>query len=136
MSDLSVTAANVDPADNAIIINGTAGATITAGQSIYKDSTDNKIKLADADSSLATAAAVGISLNGASDDQPIQYQSSGDIDIGATLTVGEIYLVSDTAGRIAPEADVGSGGWVTILGVATATDNLKMGLFASSAQVP
>ena len=71
MADITVTAGNVDPGNNATIIGVTAGVTITAGQVVYKDTTDgNKYKLADADV-LATAAARGISLNGAANNQPI-----------------------------------------------------------------
>jgi hypothetical protein len=36
--------------------------------------------------------------------------------------------VSATAGGIAPEADLGTGEYVSVLGIATAADNLKMGI--------
>ena len=136
MSDLSLTAANVDAASSASIATGTLGATSTAGQVVYLDASTDKRRLADADASQASANAVGILLGGGSDNQPVHYIVVGDVDVGATLTVGEIYVVSGTAGGIAPEADLASSDWVTVLGVATAADNLKVSILASGAQVP
>ena len=136
MADITVTAGNVDPGNNATIIGVTAGVTITAGQVVYKDTTDgNKYKLADADV-LATAAARGISLNGAANNQPIDIIIDGDLNPGGTVVVGEIYLVSTTAGGIAPEADVGSGKYVSVLGIGTTTSNISIKLHVSGVAVP
>lgn len=131
MADLTITAANVLAGSGATIRAGTSGATITAGQSIYIDS-NSKIQLADADAQ-TTAAAKGIALNGASANQPIDYCSGGDLNLGATLTVGQVYAVSTTAGGIAPVSDLGSGDWPTILGIADAADNLVVNIQAGGA---
>ena len=49
MAAISITAANVLKSSTGQVSVGTAGATITAGQSVYIDTSDsNKIKLADA----------------------------------------------------------------------------------------
>ena len=136
MADLSQTAANVAPGTGAYTVNGTLGATGTAGQPVYLDSSTDTLKLADADLSQAAAAAVGILLGGGASGQPVTYIVTGNLDLGATLVIGEIYVLSGTAGGIAPEADLASSDWVTVLGVATATDNLKLGILVSSAQVP
>jgi hypothetical protein len=53
MADLTITAANVIAGNSAKTETGTAGATVTAGQVVYKDSADNKFKLADNDSATA-----------------------------------------------------------------------------------
>ena len=135
MSDLTITAASVKAVAGSINSTGTSGQTITAGQAVYRDATDNKIKLADANSSLAVAAAVGISLHGSAADQPIDWVQGGDIDLGATLVPGTIYVASGTAGGIAPSADIASGWWVTTLGVATSASNLKISVFASGGQL-
>jgi hypothetical protein len=86
MADISITAASVVPSTNAVKRTGTAGATITAGQLVYKDASDsNKIKLADNDAS-AAATVVGIALNGASSGQPITYaETDPELTIGATV---------------------------------------------------
>jgi hypothetical protein len=132
MADLTITAADVKKTDSTLITEGIAGATITAGQPVYKDSTaSNKLKPADADV-LATAAAVGVALHGASADQPLKYATSGNLTLSAVMTAGAVYVVSTTAGGIAPVADLGSGDYVTLLGIATSTSNLKISISVSA----
>lgn len=128
MADISITAANVVKGSNAVVEAGTAGATITAGQVVYKDAADGKYKLADADSATAAAKAPrGIALNGASNNQPLSILRSGDITIGATLTAGTAYYLSPTtAGGICPLADVASGDDVVLLGLAESTSVLAV----------
>jgi hypothetical protein len=122
MADLTVTAASV------LFTSGTkntgvAGATITAGQSLYLDSADSKLKLAQADGTAAEVAAVGIALHAAGANQPLTYAGSGSvINIGATTVKTTTYVVSATAGGVAPQADLTSGHRICRLGYATATD--------------
>jgi hypothetical protein len=128
MSDISITAANVAAGSDAVIERGTAGATITAGQVVYRDAADSKYKLADSDN--ATAAIrnpIGIALHGASNGQPLAIQKSGDITIGGTLTAGTAYyLSSGTPGGIAPLADIASGDDPILLGLATSASVLRI----------
>jgi hypothetical protein len=132
MADLTITVADVKKTDSTSIAEGIAGATITAGQPVYKDSTaSNKLKPADADV-LASAAAVGIALHGASADQPLKYATSGNLTLSAVMTAGAVYVVSTNAGGIAPVADLGSGDYVTLLGIATSTTNLKLSISVSA----
>ena len=131
MADLTITKANVIPGANATIKTGTAGGTVTTGQTIYEDTTDgNSLKACDADV-LASAACKGIAVADALDGQPLPYVSAGDLAFGAILTAGQIYVVSTTAGGIAPYADLASGDYVTILGVASSTSNLAISLNVS-----
>lgn len=127
MADLTITASLVLPGTNPAYLDGTAGATITAGQSVYQDASDsNKFKLADANASATTANAKGVATHGASAGQPLRVQNGGGIDLGATLAVGRIYVVSANAGGIAPQSDLATGWYTTILGIATTTSNLEM----------
>lgn len=137
MADLSITAANVAPGANARKETVTAGATITAGTPVYKDTADNdEYKASDADAA-GTADSDGIALTGSSDGQPLVIQKSGgSINLGATLVVGQVYVVSTTAGGIAPYADLLSGDYVTILGVATSTSLLKLTIINSETAKP
>lgn len=122
MTDLSVTAANVVPGTDARQEVGVAGETITAGQALYKSSTTGKWMKADSNSATAEArAATAIALTGSSLDQPIVVQTSGTITIGATMTAGIQYYLSDTAGGICPVADIGSGEYVDLVGLSTST---------------
>ena len=135
MADLTVTAASVAKVDG-ITTEYTAGATITAGQVVYLDSTDSdKAKLADADA-VASAAAVGIALNGASSGQPVVVQKSGNINPGGTPTNGAVYCVSTTAGGIAPAADLLTADFKTSLGVSTTATNIKLGILVSGVAEP
>lgn len=137
MADLTITAANVVSGANAVTRQGVAGATITAGQPLYQDSADSyALKPARANAA-ATDLVVGIALHGAADGQPITYQSEGAINVGATLVVGTIYVLSAAAaGGIAPSGDLASGNYVTVLGVATAAGSLQMGINNSGVAVP
>lgn len=130
MTDISVTAASVVRGSNAITEDGIAGETITAGQMVYRDSSTGKYMKADADA--ATAAARnprGIALNGASDGQPLQIQTKGDVTLNAVLTAGTSYYLSGaTAGGIAPLADVGSGEYYVLIGLAKSTTVLALSL--------
>lgn len=127
MADISITAANVLPGSNARTENGTFGATVTQGQAVYLDASDGKYKLADNDNATAAVRRPrGIALNAGSNGQPATIQTSGSITIGGTLTAGTVYVLSSTAGGIAPQADLASGDDVVILGVATSTTALAL----------
>ena len=129
MTDLSITAANVIAGSDAVRENGTSGATITAGQAVYKSSSTGRYLLADNNSATVEARrASAIALNGASDGQPITVQRAGDITIGAMMTAGVAYYLSDTAGGICPVADVGSGEYVCLIGIAKSTSVLAIGI--------
>jgi hypothetical protein len=129
MADLTITAANVVAGSNASKESGTAGEAITAGQAVYKDSTTGKYMKADSNSATAEARqARGIALHAASNNQPLTIQKGGDITIGATLTAGVAYYLSDTAGGICPVADVGSGEYVCLLGIAKSASVLAIGI--------
>ena len=122
MSDLTITAANVAQGAGASKVHGTAGASITAGQTVYLDSADNTYKLYDADSATAAArVCAGIALHAASSGQPIAVHTDGPIAIGATVTAGVGYYGSDTAGGICPIADLETGDYPCFLGFATST---------------
>lgn len=130
MADISITAANVIAGSNAKKRAGIAGATITAGQIVYLDqASTGKWLLADADGASAAirgGETVGIALNGASDGQPIDVQTEGDITIGGTLTAGTAYYLSDDPGGICPLADVTGGDYYVLLGLAKSTTILAL----------
>lgn len=136
MTDISVTATSVEPVAGYAFVDRIAGEAIAAGKACYQNSVDQKAYLADADDTAAKAIVEGIALNGAAANQPVRIQTGGDLDIGATLTVGEIYVLSGSAGGVAPEGDLANPDRVSIIGVATAADNLKLKIFNSGAVIP
>lgn len=137
MADLVITAANVLAGSDAITGSGIAGATITAGQTLYQDASDsNELKPADSNAGASTSAAVGIALHAALTGQPIKYVKSGSITIGATVAVGTIYVVSNNAGGIAPSSDLAQGWYTTILGIATTTAIIDVSIKSGGVAVP
>jgi hypothetical protein len=131
-ADLTITAANV------LLVSGnktggTAGAALTIGLPVYLD-TNNLWQIADSNAA-GKDAATGITLSqAAAANQPVTVlaDSSGSavLGFGAILTAGETYIVSATAGGIAPITDAATGWKVCILGIALTTSNLKLIFFA------
>jgi hypothetical protein len=134
MADLDLSAvAEVLPDTSGDIYSGIAGVAVTAGMAVYLNASTSKIAPADANLSLAAAAAIGIALNGAAPGQTVRVQRSGDVTLGATAApaVGTVYVVSSNAGGIAPAADLGSAWYATVLGVGMAGSKLRLHVFAS-----
>jgi hypothetical protein len=125
MADLTITAASVAKSGTNTTETGVAGATITAGQAVYLDSTTNTYKLTDCN--LAGAKDFrGIALDGASSGQPLTVLTGGDITIGATMTAGLAYYASATAGGICPYADLVSTDAVIFIGHSHSTTVLHV----------
>lgn len=135
MSDLSVTAASVLAAAGAGIERGTAGATITAGQVVYKEASTGKFKLTDTDHATAEVKnAYGIALNGASNGQPLAVCTGGDINVGATLTPGVAVYASNGPGGMCLVADVATEN-VVFLGIPTTASNLRLQILNSGVAI-
>lgn len=129
MADLSITASAVLTSTDATTENGTAGATITAGQRVYLDTATGRYELADADAATVLERRTrGIALNSASDGQPLRIHKAGPLTVNAVLTAGVTYYGSPTPGGICPRADVLTGDFVEIIGVATSTTVLNVAL--------
>lgn len=135
MAALSITAANVQKVTTGSnptkVARGVAGASITAGQPLYRDTADSgKLKPADTNASAVAATVVGIALHAAASGQPIEYAVDGDVTFGAILTLAETYIAgAGTAGDINPIGDLASGWYANILGIAISTSVLRMKLF-------
>lgn len=137
MADITVTATSVVKGSGATIAtNETFGETVTAGQAVYKSTTDGLIYKSDANSAAAAKTVYGVALNGGAVSQPASVLTAGPITIGATVAVGTIYVLSGTAGGIAPHGDLASGMTTCIIGVATSTTVINVNIFNSAAAVP
>lgn len=129
MANLSITAANVVADSSASREAGTAGESIAAGEAVYYASATRKWMLADADSATAEARrATGIALNTAALNQPIDVLKSGDLTVGAVLTAGAAYYLSDDPGKICPLADVSGGDYICLIGLAKSTSVLAVAI--------
>lgn len=136
MTDLSITAANVTARRGATIVRGIAGATITAGQVVYKNATTGKYELADADGAAALRVGVGIALHAASNNQPLAIITKGGLNAGATVAIGTVYALADEPGAICPVADLANGDYVTTLGIGVTTSRIDVNIQVSGVAVP
>jgi hypothetical protein len=126
MTDLVITNTDVDK------IGGSqrtaeAGVAIAAGESVYID-TAGLAQLCEKGASAVEAAFAGIALNDAGVAQPVTYQAAGSIDLGSVIAAGVIYVCGAAAGGIAPSADIGTGNFVTIIGVGLNGTDLQIGV--------
>ena len=117
MADLTIAGTVKKVSGSTVTDRGVAGVTISAGKSLYKDLTNSdKLALADADTEAASIFE-GIALHDAVADQPIEYATGGLLDMGTTVVViGQSYVVSTTAGGIAPYGDLASGDYPSHIG--------------------
>lgn len=109
-------------------LQGILGGTVAAGMPVRKQ-TDGTF-IAATDASAAGAAVEGIALSGGAISQPFTYQKSGNINLGATVAAGKVYVLS-TSGAIAPVDDIAGSEFVTVLGVGISTSLVKMGIVQS-----
>ena len=132
MADLTITAASVvkgSSGSESIDSSRNSGETLTAGETVYLKSADSKWWKAEAVTSaeVAGSGAFGICLNSTEGaGQPVSVIKGGDVTLGAVLTATEVYVLSTVAGKICPLADLVSAEYLTILGYAASTSNLRM----------
>lgn len=135
MADLSVTAASVLPVatqpNPSKIVQGTFGATVTQGQSVYLDPVSGTWKPAQATALVNAGGSapgnLGIAMNSGAINQPASILVGGDWTVGATLVLGQTYVVSAAvAGNIAPVGDLIATNFPSLLGVAISTTVCRM----------
>lgn len=125
-ADLSITASSLLPSSQAKYANGICGAAITAGSLVYVSSADGRYYAADANVSttweVAGLAAHATTAAG----QPIAIITEDpQLTVGATLSmVAPVYVLSATAGGIAPSADIAAGWYPVVVGVAISTTKM------------
>ena len=132
MADISITEANVKLATtvgDAKTEQFVMGATMGKGVVVYKDTVQSpaKLELADADGvSDLIATVAGILLFGGVEDDIGLMITKGEFVVGGTLSKGVMYYLSETAGGIAPFADLTSGSKIVELGRAISTTILDV----------
>ena len=111
-----------------------ANAAIGHGIVIYEDTATGKVGIAD-HTAEATAVAIGITYTKSlADGHEIHYVREGEMYLGsAVLTQGVTYYLG-TAGAIVPDSDVGTGDFVTILGIAKDGNTLDVDIKVGTAK--
>lgn len=139
MADLAVTASQLLPASDAVLDGGTSGEAIAQGDWLYLKASDSRLYKADNDAAAAEAAdVVGQALTAAAAaGQPVRYAKGGTVvqGAGAAPVRGTVYVLSATAGKACPAADLASGKRVTVLGVGDAANGIKMQIHRSGITV-
>lgn len=126
-ADLSITAASFLPSSKAKYANGLAGAAITAGSLVYLSSSDGRYYAADANVATAykVAGIAGHATTAAGQPIAVIYEDP-ELTVGATLSmVAPVYVLSATAGGIAPTADISAGWYPVVVGVAISTTKMN-----------
>jgi len=101
----------------------TAAVELAAGDLIYLDGSD--AYKAKSDSS-EHASADGVCLCSAAAGQPVVYAASGTLTTGGIVSIGQLYVVSENAGKIAPSSDLDPGEYVTIVGIGKTTAAIQL----------
>jgi hypothetical protein len=118
VADLTIASADVVSGAAAAFTQGIAGEVIDAGEWCYLDATTHTYKLATANGVQALAEGVGMAVNSAAAlGQALRLQKGGQVAVGGTVVVGQLYLVSTTAGKLRPVSDLASGQWVSLAAV-------------------
>jgi len=132
MADLSITAANVVASSSATLQRGTAGVSVTAGRLVYRSASTGLFLLADSNAATAEVRVpVGVALHAADIGQPLTVAKAGDVTIGATMVANTAYYLSDTPGGICPVADLATGEYPCLLGLAISTTVLRLNIQAA-----
>lgn len=139
MADISITAASVNASAQATIRREyNFGATITAGQLLYLDA-NNKWQLMDSNAA-ATGNGLtdmrGVALHGGANNQPAAVVTADpDFTPGGTLVNGLSYYASPNAGALANSADIISGNYPVLAGIAKSTTKMNLTFVASGTSI-
>jgi hypothetical protein len=137
MANYTITTANVAIAESnarATVIQ--VGEAVAEGAAVYLDTTTSKFMLADA-TTATKAAVVGIVISPAALDGYALMQTSRKYIAGTTLVAGDPVYLSATAGggNLCPHADLIATNYVTLIGHAVSTTEIKLDLILTGVAV-
>ncbi|MBP99015.1 hypothetical protein CMK18_23945 [Candidatus Poribacteria bacterium] len=138
MSDISITPANFGVASSTCkTVTVQAGEAITRGMPIYLDGTNSNKAMKALNTSVAGTAVYGIAASTSSaDNDYIQVVTTGTITTGASMTVGQAYYLSTTAGGVCPFADLNTNDYINLLYRAVTATTAKLVFENSGIQSP
>ena len=124
--------ADVKPVGSTVRLKkGVAGETLSQGDACYL--LENKWMKAD-NSTSAKADFKIIAMSQALVDEEFTYVEEGEVDLGASFTEDEVYVLSSTSGQFEPIADLSSNDYITIAGIGNASNNLILKPWATGKQ--
>jgi hypothetical protein len=125
-ADISITASSFLPSSAALYANGLCGEAVTTGQLVHESTADGRYYLADANvaTKWKVAGIAGHATTAAGQPLSIIYFDPA-LTVGATLsTTAPVYVLSATAGGIAPSADIAAGWYPVVVGVSISTTKM------------
>ncbi len=130
MAAVTMTPANVTIVSGNVKTGSKGGATLTAGQFVYADSSDSGELKAGAVTSAAAANIVGMLISPVTDGKPAFWAGSGAIITGGTFTKG-VWYVLGASGAIQLVGDLTTGQQITWLGYGLDDGTLKVSIHAT-----
>lgn len=130
MADLTITAASVSYTSGPVDGDQVAGEAITTGQICYKKESDGRWYKAQHDGTAEEAGSIGLGLalaTAAAAGARISVARPGAIVAIGTGTAGIVYCPSNTAGSLAPTADLGSTDKVTVAALGIGSNSILLG---------
>lgn len=132
-SAITITPANFAPSANAVYLAGKnfAGATLTAGQAVYVDTSvsiaSGQIKLASVTGTGLSTQVIGFAANGAAAGQPVKVViRDPSLKLGGAVTIG-LVVVLGVNGAVNPSADIVSTWYAAVLGIGIDTTHINFG---------
>ena len=120
MANLTILNGTVTVTGNTTVSRVQAGETIGQGSAVYLKAADSKYYNCEVSTGAAEANCTGIAVTNGVTDGYFIMATTGSYVPGATLVLGETYVVSD-GGAISPIGDLTTGDYTTILFAATST---------------
>jgi len=137
MADTTPSQVVVESGRTEQIVLGTGGVSSIGQPLLRRDPTTGKYILADADDTAAAAMVICVALETGAADATIGVAMPGSLlDLGAVLTIGEAYALSQTAGSFTLHSNLVTDDYVTFLGLAKTTSLLLLSVVISGVQVP
>lgn len=136
MAALTQTAANVGVGSITSPVRSVqVGEAVTQGQPGYRDESDGKYYVGDADNAAKDDVVVIFLTPASLDGYAVAAFADSKINLGATLVVGTAYYLL-ASGAIGLHSDIASADYVTLLGIAETADLLAFNPQASSVAKP
>ena len=131
MADTAQTVANVHAWSGASISLVQVEVAVEPGDWLYLDTNTLKYKLASGAIGAVEALVAGMALSyGPEDTNYVSMCTAGDVDAGATLTVGggPLIISAIAAGNFGPVSDLSAGEFGTVLGTQIAADKFNIAI--------
>lgn len=124
MADLSITAANVRAPSGVGVTVKLATVNMEPMTAVYAVNATH-VDLANSTNS-TVAQCAGVTVTRSYAGQPVGFVGSGTIVAGATINVGQVYVLSPNAGLVCNEADLVTNNYLTVIGYGNNSSTIQL----------